>query len=155
MELTENDIAGGGIAILCLEVNEKKYFLGWADANNMENGVRETIVKHFANNGSELIEICTSDTHYTASGARNRNGYHQLGVLSKPPELSNWYFDLAQKAESKIKEGSFEVLEHQTNVKVMGPTIFSEYSKIMDKTMNITKYCLIADAGLFLAAIFL
>ena len=155
MELTENDIAGGGIAVLCLEINNKKYFLGWADANNMENGVRETIVKHFADNGSELIEICTSDTHYTASGARNRNGYHQLGVLSKPPELSNWYFDLAQKAESKIKEGSFEVLEHQTNVKVMGPTIFSEYSKIMDKTMNITKYCLIADAGLFLAAIFL
>ena len=31
----------------------------------------------------------------------------------------------------------------------------SDYSKIMDKTMNITKYCLIADAGLFLAAIFL
>ena len=155
MELTENDIAGGGIAVLCLEINNKKYFLGWADANNMENGVRETIVKHFENNGSELIEICTSDTHYTASGARNRNGYHQLGVLSKPPELSNWYFDLAQKAESRIKEGKFEVLEHQTNVKVMGPTIFSDYSKIMDKTMNITKYCLIADAGLFLAAIFL
>ena len=54
-----------------------------------------------------------------------------------------------------MKEGEFEVLEHQTNVKVMGPTIFSDYSKIMDKTMNITKYCLIADAGLFLAAIFL
>jgi putative membrane protein len=155
MELIENDIAGGGIAVLCLEINDKKYFLGWADANNMENGVRETIVKHFENNGCKLIEICTSDTHYTASGARNRNGYHQLGVLSKPPELSNWYFDLAQKAESKIKEGEFEVLEHQTNVKVMGPTIFSDYSKIMDKTMNITKYCLIADAGLFLAAIFL
>ena len=155
MELIENDIAGGGIAVLCLEINNKKYFLGWADANNMENGVRETIVKHFENNGCELIEICTSDTHYTASGARNRNGYHQLGVLSKPPELSNWYFDLAQKAELKIKEGEFEVLEHQTNVKVMGPTIFSDYSKIMDKTMNITKYCLIADAGLFLAAIFL
>ena len=155
MELVENDIAGGGIAVLCLEINNKKYFLGWADANNMENGVRETIVKHFENNGCELIEICTSDTHYTASGARNRNGYHQLGVLSKPSELSNWYFDLAKQAEEKIKESTFEVLEHQTNVKVMGPTIFSDYSKIMDKTMNITKYCLIADAGLFLAAIFL
>ena len=155
MELIENDIAGGGIAVLCLEINNKKYFLGWADANNMENGVREIIVKHFENNGCELIEICTSDTHYTASGARNRNGYHQLGVLSKPPELSNWYFDLAKQAEEKIKESTFEVLEHQTNVKVMGPTIFSDYSKIMDKTMNITKYCLIADAGLFLAAIFL
>ena len=155
MKLIENDIAEGGIAVLCLEINNKKYFLGWADANNMENGVREIIVKHFENNGCELIEICTSDTHYTASGARNRNGYHQLGVLSKPPELSNWYFDLAKQAEEKIKESTFEVLGHQTDVKVMGPTIFSDYSKIMDKTMNITKYCLIADAGLFLAAIFL
>ena len=100
-------------------------------------------------------EMCIRDRHYTASGARNSNGYHQLGVLSKPPELANWYFDLAQKAESRIKKGKFEVLEHQKNVKVMGPTIFSDYSKIMDKTMNITKYCLIADAGLFLAAIFL
>ena len=33
MELNENDIAGGGIAVLCLEINNKKYFLGWADAN--------------------------------------------------------------------------------------------------------------------------
>ena len=140
---------------MCLELNNKKYFLGWADANNMENGVREQIVKHFADNGYELIEICTSDTHYTASGARNRNGYFQLGMLSKPNDLANWYLDLAKTAEAKIKEGTFEVLEHQTNVKVMGPTIFSDYSKIMDKTMNITKWCLLADAGLFAVSIFL
>ena len=82
MNLNQNDIAEGRIATLCLEINDKKYFLGWADANNMENGVREQIVTHFANNGYELIEICTSDTHYTASGARNRNGYFQLGMLS-------------------------------------------------------------------------
>ncbi len=155
MNLNQNDIAEGRIATLCLEINNKKYFLGWADANNMENGVREQIVKHFAGNGYELIEICTSDTHYTASGARNRNGYFQLGMLSKPKDLANWYLELAQNAESKIKEGAFEVLEHQTNVKVMGPTIFSDYSKIMDKTMNITKWCLLADAGLFAVSIFL
>ena len=66
MNLNQNDIAEGRIATLCLEINNKNYFLGWADANNMENGVREQIVTHFANNGYELIEICTSDTHYTA-----------------------------------------------------------------------------------------
>ena len=89
MNLNQNDIAEGRIATLCLEINNKNYFLGWADANNMENGVREQIVTHFANNGYELIEICTSDTHYTASGARNRNGYFQLGMLSKPNDLAN------------------------------------------------------------------
>jgi len=149
MNLKQEDIAGGGIAVLCLETNKKKYFLGWADANNMENGVRETIVKHFADNGCELIEICTSDTHYTASGARNRNGYFQLGILSKPNDLANWYLDIAYKAENKMNEGTFEILEHQTNVKVMGPTIFSDLSKMMSKSLHITKWCLLADAGLF------
>ena len=76
-------------------------------------------------------------------------------MLSKPNDLANWYLELAKNAESKIKEGTFEVLEHQTNVKVMGPTIFSDYSKVMDKTMSITKWCLLGDAGLFAMSIFL
>ena len=33
----------------------KKYFLGWADANNMENGVREKIVDIFAKREYQLL----------------------------------------------------------------------------------------------------
>jgi Predicted membrane protein (DUF2070). len=155
MDLYLDDIAGGRIATLCLVLHHSGYFLGWADADHMAHGVRGRIVVPFADNGYGLIEICTSDTPYTASGARNRNGYFQLGMLSIPNDLANWYLDLAKTAESKIKEGTFEVFEHQTNVKVMGPTIFSDYSKIMDKTMTLTKWCLLADAGLFAVSIFL
>ena len=54
-----------------------------------------------------------------------------------------------------MNEGTFEILEHQTNVKVMGPTIFSDLSKMMSKSLHITKWCLIADAGLFALSIFL
>ena len=155
MNIKKADIAMGGIAILCLEINEKKYFVGWADANNMENGVREQIVKHFANVGYELIEICTSDTHFTADGARNKNGYFQLGIISKPEQLANWYLELAKKANMQIKEGSFEILENQTDVKVMGSDIYSDYLQCMNKSMNITKIFLLADAGLFAFSIFL
>ena len=155
MNIKKADIAMGGIAILCLEINEKKYFVGWADANNMENGVREQIVKHFANIGYELIEICTSDTHYTADGARNKNGYFQLGMISKPTQLANWYLELAQKAEKQMNECSFEILENQSKVKVMGSDIYADYLKCMNKSMNITKVFLLADAGLFALSIFL
>ena len=155
MDIQKADIAMGGIAVLCLEINNKKYFVGWADANNMENGVREQIVKHFANIGYELIEICTSDTHFTADGARNRNGYFQLGVISKPTQLANWYLELAQKAEKQMNECSFEILENQSNVKVMGSDIYADYLKCMNKSMNITKIFLLADAGLFALSIFL
>ena len=155
MNIKKADIAMGGIAILCLEINEKKYFVGWADANNMENGVREQIVKHFANIGYELIEICTSDTHFTADGARNKNGYFQLGMISKPTQLANWYLELAQKAETQMSECSFEILENQSKVKVMGSDIYADYLKCMNKSMNITKVFLLADAGLFALSIFL
>ena len=121
----------------------------------MENGVREQIVKHFANIGYELIEICTSDTHYTADGARNKNGYFQLGMISEPSQLANWYLELAQKAESQMNECSFEILENQSKVKVMGSDIYSDYLKCMNKSMNITKVFLLADAGLFALSIFL
>ena len=155
MMISKADIAMGGIAVLCLELNDKKYFVGWADANNMENGVREQIVKHFSNMDYELIEVCTSDTHFTADGARNKNGYFQLGMISKPEQLANWYLELAQKAEQQIKEGSFEILENQTDVKVMGSDIYSDYLKSMNKSMKITKIFLLADAGLFGISIFL
>ena len=155
MNIKKADIAMGGIAILCLEINEKKYFVGWADANNMENGVREQIVKHFANIGYELIEICTSDTHFTADGARNKNGYFQLGMISKPTQLANWYLELAQKAEKQMNECSFEILENQSKVKVMGSDIYADYLKCMNKSMNITRVFLLADAGLFALSIFL
>ena len=60
MNLSTPDLGPGGIGILCLKINNEKYFLGWADANNMENGVREEIVNHFSKYGRVLLEICTS-----------------------------------------------------------------------------------------------
>ena len=48
MDVWTEDLGMGGLGIVCLKINEKKYFLGWADANNMENGVREKIIENFA-----------------------------------------------------------------------------------------------------------
>jgi len=40
-------------------------------------------------------------------------------------------------------------------VKVMGSDIYSDYLQCMNKSMNITKIFLLADAGLFAISIFL
>jgi len=155
MEIDSADIAKGGIGILCLEINSKKYYLGWADANNMENGLREQVVEHFSNNGYELIEICTSDTHYTSSGVRNKNGYFQLGIITKPEIIANWYLHLAKQAEKNVQAGKFEILENQSDVKVMGPSIFESFSRCLDNALRITKGVLIGGLALFITTIFL
>ncbi|MEX2313728.1 MAG: DUF2070 family protein [Nitrosopumilaceae archaeon] len=155
MDIKAPDLALGGIGILCLHTNNKKYFLGWADANNMENGVREAVVNHFSKNGYDLIEICTSDTHYTTQGVRNRNGYYQFGLVTKPQDMANWYLQIAKESEKNIESASFEILENEANVKVMGPTIFRDYSRAVDKTMNLTKIFLSACSAFFLLTMFL
>lgn len=155
MNLNAPDLALGGIGILCLRINGKKYFLGWADANNMENGLREAVVKHFSDNGYELIEICTSDTHYTTKGVRNRNGYYQFGFVTKSNDMANWYLQIAKESEKNIESASFEILENETKVKVMGPSIFRDYSRAIDRTMKLTKGFLLGCAAFFMLTMFL
>ena len=152
MNLNAADLAMGGIGILCIRANQKKYFLGWADANNMENGVREEVVKHFADNGMNLIEVCTSDSHYTTQIVRNKNGYYQFGIVTKPTVVANWFLEVAKKAEKNIESASFEILEHQSDVKVMGRTMLRDYSKAIDNSMKITKAFVIGCAVLFLVS---
>ena len=133
-----------------MKINEKKYFLAWADANNLENGVREHVVNHFSKNGYTLLEICTSDTHYTQTKVRTRMGYYQFGVLTKMQEIADWYLKLAKKAEKNMTPAKFEILEKESNVRIMGPTIIQNYSTALDKSMKISKGFMIGSFILFL-----
>jgi putative membrane protein len=155
MNIQTNDLAGGGIGMLCLAFDQRKYFLCWADANNMENGVREKIVTHLKNNDCELVEMFTSDTHSTTMGVRNRNGYYELGSITKSEKLSNWCLSIAKQAEKNIASGKFEILENSAKVRIMGSGIFEHLSRALDNSLKVTQGFMILCTGIFLLSIFL
>jgi len=155
MDVWTEDLGMGGLGIVCLKMNDKKFFVGWADANNMENGVMEKIVENFARKGHRLLEICTSDTHYAPVKARNRNGYYQLGLITGAEKLSKWFLEIANNAESKTTSGKFEILENETDVKIMGQGIYEDYSKALDNSLKITKVFMIGSVVLFIITLFL
>ena len=155
MDVWTEDLGMGGLGVMCLKINGKKYFLGWADANNMENGVREKIVESFAEKDYNLLEICTSDTHYAPVKARNKNGYYQLGLITGAEKLSKWFLDIAKNAETKTTSAKYEILENHTDVKIMGQGIFEDYSKALDNSLKITKGFLIGSVCLFISSLFL
>jgi len=155
MNVWTEDLGMGGLGIICLKINNKKYFIGWADANNMENGVREKIVDNFAKIDYNLLEICTSDTHYAPVKARNRNGYYQLGLISGSEKLSKWFLDIAKNAETKTTTAKYEILENQTDVKIMGQGIFEDFSKALDNSLKISKIFMIGGVCLFVTSLFL
>ena len=155
MDVWTEDLGMGGLGIVCLKINEKKYFLGWADANNMENGIREKIIDNFSKREYQLLEICTSDTHYAPVKARNRNGYYQLGLITSADKLSKWFLDIAKISESKTTSAKFEILENETNVKVMGTGIYEDYSKALDNSLKITKFFVVGGVIFFITSLFL
>jgi len=155
MDVWTEDLGMGGLGIVCLVINDKKYFLGWADANNMENGVREKIIDNFSKKNYNLLEICTSDTHYAPVKARNRNGYYQLGLITSADKLSKWFLEIAKNAESHTTSAKFEILENKTNVKVMGKGIYEDYSKALDNSLKITKAFVVGGVLFFITSLFL
>ena len=155
MDVWTEDLGMGGIGIVCLKINDKKFFLGWADANNMENGVREKIIDNFTKKEYQLLEICTSDTHYAPVKARNKNGYYQLGLITGADKLSKWFMEIAKNAEVKTTSAKFEILENETKVKVMGQSIYEDYSKALDNSLKITKGFLIGGVLFFITSLFL
>jgi len=155
MDVWTEDLGMGGLGIICLKINDKKYFIGWADANNMENGVREKIVENFAKVDYNLLEICTSDTHYAQVKARNKNGYYQLGLITNSEKLSKWFLDIAKNAETKTTTAKYEILENQVDVKIMGRGIFEDFSKALDNSLKISKVFMIGGVCLFITSLFL
>ena len=149
------DLANGGLGVLCLKIKGQKYFLGWADSNNMENGVRERIVDEFDARGYRLLELFTSDTHFSQVRVRNKNGYYQFGIISDPEEIASWYLKIAGEAEANLSPGRFELLQNTSRIKIMGPKIFEDYKVAIDNSLRITKMFAGGGFALFIASLFL
>jgi putative membrane protein len=61
-----------------------------------------------------------------------------------------WFSDLAKKAEQSASPTSYELLESETNVKVMGGNQLELYSKSLDNAMRITQAFLLITTGFFI-----
>ncbi|HZB99190.1 MAG TPA: DUF2070 family protein [Nitrososphaeraceae archaeon] len=143
------DLGQSGLSSLLLLVEEKPYFIGWADSNNMDNGLRDYIISRLNNNKINMLEICTSDTHST-SGKRNRQGYYTFGNISKPDQVANIYLQLSKKSIEKASPSTYELLLSRSAIKVMGKNQFKDYSIALEKSMNLTKIFLVITLIVFI-----
>jgi putative membrane protein len=143
------DLGQSGLSSLLLLVEEKAYFIGWADSNNMDNGLRDYIISYLNSNRINMLEICTSDTHST-SGKRNRQGYYTFGNISKPDQVANIYLQLSRKSIEKASPSTYELLSNRSAIKVMGKNQFKDYSIALEKSMNLTKIFLVTTLLVFI-----
>ena len=135
---SREDMGQGGLAVLSIKVNQQTYAIGWADSNNIENHVRDYVLTQLYSRGLNMVEICTSDTHYT-SGKRTKQGYYPLGSMTDVNEILAQFEELTSNSLDDPKECSFSHLSVDSEIKVMGKGQFDDYSRALDKSMNLTK----------------
>ena len=63
--------------------------------------------------------------------------------------------EIAKNAEANIVSAKYEILENEAEVRVMGQSIYEDYSKALDNSLKITKIFVIGCLGLFITSLFL
>ena len=132
-----DELGAGGLATMVIMIDDKKYAIGWADSNNMENAIRNYVVSAI-NDDVIMLELCSSDTHST-SGKRTREGYFPLGETSRPDDIVKAYKELCSKAAETAVRSTFEVAYKRSDIKVMGKRLFEDYSMALDRSIKVTK----------------
>jgi putative membrane protein len=146
----QDDLGESGLAVLALCIDKKWNLLGWADSNNMKNGLREALLKKLTSQDHHMVEICTSDTHST-SGKRTRNGYFALGELSKEDSIVEAFQALSIRAMESAESSTLELYSAISSIKVMGSKQLDDYSSALDRSMRLTKIFLCALAVTFVS----
>lgn len=153
MKVQSEDMGMAGLGMACIRLNDTRYYIGWADANNMNNGTRERVVADFAKAKRNLLEVCTSDTHFAPVKAKNSQGYYQLGLMAGDEKVSGWFLEMAKKTDKGVSAKKFDIFSSDTELLLMGSKIFESYSKAMDKSMNLVKIFMIGCSALFLTTL--
>jgi putative membrane protein len=147
------ELGQGGLAVMVISKDDKNYAIGWADSNNMENTARDRIVSKIGTDVT-MLEICSSDTHST-SGKRNREGYFALGTTTDADDIAKVYAKLCSKAKELAAPSTFEVASARSSIKVMGKKQFEDYSRALDRSVNVTKIFLAITVASFIAMLVL
>ncbi len=147
------ELGQAGLAVMVIDLEGKKYAIGWADSNNMENHTRDSIITEVNGRTAgqvQMLEVCTSDTHST-SGKRTKDGYYAFGTQTGIDRIAPLFVTICQAAAEKCRPSRFELLKSKSTIKVMGSKQFDDYSHALDRSMRITKIFLAATFAVYVA----
>ena len=150
------ELGGAGIGVINFQIDNQNYLIGWADSNNLVNGLREKILDELNKQGLNMLEVCSSDTH-SSSGKRTRQGYYALGNVTTDKDIVCAFKEISQKAlfNTTSTSSSSSYLEGYSEIKLMGSDQFDNYAKALNKSMNITKASLGITVALFIMMLYI
>ncbi|MBS58073.1 MAG: hypothetical protein CL735_04855 [Chloroflexi bacterium] len=131
----KDDVGPAGIGLVLFEINKKYYGLLSVDANNIALGFRDKILSE----NDDIIDVCTTDTHFNAAKVMNSLGYTPFGGESSVKEIRKIIENLRDAAEKSMTKSNFVIKRNKNSYKVFGSALLDDYSVGLDRLFTIAK----------------
>jgi putative membrane protein len=115
------------------------YALVNADANNALSSVRKIILRNLQTCNINLIDLTTSDTHFNATKVRNLRGYFLLGEKTPQEHLADTITNICLNLRKSLEPVRASIKVWNNYVKVIKPSIYSDFNDIIQKSINTLK----------------
>lgn len=133
------DVASGGAGALVLSGAQGKFALLTFDANNAVTHLREKLLGSLTRDGIAVLEVCTSDTHFTAARTLGGKGYIALGELTEFQEIGDKAGLLITKAVERLNDAEVEIRLGVSTVSTMSQSLIETFSHTLDRTLSVAK----------------
>ncbi|MGQ9781659.1 MAG: DUF2070 family protein [Nitrososphaeria archaeon] len=133
------EIGEGGISCLCFSITSKCYILYSIDSNNAIPSFKLNLEQELASINISLLEICTTDSHFSSGKMETEKGYYALGELSAGRELIKKLVDLAVSVCSRTEKGHFDIKYCSSTLRIIGQEQIDRYSKFLKKVLSHAK----------------
>jgi len=110
----------GGISVIAVEVDGKRFAYITIDGNNMIRGLREEILKSVKSVGFDDGEVMTTDTHMVNGIVSARMGYHPVGEVAPRGPIIEEITAECREALSDLEEAEVGVISGQIPVTTLG-----------------------------------
>lgn len=135
----DDDVGPAGIGATIIQVNGEKHVLIVADSNNATLGVRERILEHYKDSPNHIVEICTSDTHFSAGQEMSIEGYSPLGGKTPIQRLVAIIDTLIEKASNNLQSSNYMCSRIESTLKVFGRDALNNFSAALDSVSKTAK----------------
>jgi putative membrane protein len=133
------DISDGGISMVIFSTVKSKWALVTADSNNAKSGLREKVSVALNSRGTNLVELCTSDTHKLAARGLTSRGYFALGEQTEEESLMRCIMELAKLAESRLDTYDLQVATFQSDVPLIGTQSIDDFATLTKTAILLSK----------------
>jgi len=133
------EIGPAGVSCILLLIDNCPFVIYSIDSNNAIPQFRSFLIKELQKKGLILIDICTTDSHFSSGKVLSEKGYYALGELSDYNQIISQLVNMAIKLLDSPLQGFFKAFYCKSNQKILGHSQIDAYSRFLNIALNRTK----------------